>query len=41
VFEAKREAGYTVQAALDELDEARKNRDAGAGVFVPLWLAFR
>ena len=34
VFEAKREAGYTVQAALDELDEARKNRDAGAGVFV-------
>jgi hypothetical protein len=34
VFEAKREAGYTVQAALAELDEARKNRDAGAGVFV-------
>jgi len=34
VFEAKREAGYTVQAALDELDEARKNRDSGAGVFV-------
>lgn len=34
VFEAKREAGYTVQAALLELDEARKNRDASAGVFV-------
>lgn len=34
VFEAKREAGYTVQRALDELDAARKNRDAVAGVFV-------
>jgi hypothetical protein len=34
VFEAKHEAGYTVQAALEELDEARKNRNAGAGVFV-------
>ena len=34
VFEAKREAGYTVQRALDELDAARKNRDACAGVFV-------
>ena len=34
VFEAKREAGYTVPRALDELDAARKNRNAGAGVFV-------
>ena len=34
VFEAKREAGYSVQKALDELDAARKNRDAVAGVFV-------
>lgn len=34
VFEAKHEAGYTVQRALDELDAARKNRDAVAGVFV-------
>jgi hypothetical protein len=34
VFEAKREAGYTVQKALDELTAARKNRNAAAGVFV-------
>lgn len=34
VFEAKREHGYTVQKALAELDDARKNRNAVAGVFV-------
>ena len=34
VFEAKQDASYTVQRALNELDEARANRDAGAGVFV-------
>jgi hypothetical protein len=34
VFEAKREHGYTPQKALDELDAARKNRDAVVGVFV-------
>lgn len=34
VFEAKREHGYSPQKALAELDEARKNRDAVAGVFV-------
>ncbi|MCP3143433.1 hypothetical protein [Pyxidicoccus xibeiensis] len=34
VFEAKRDATYTVQKALDELDAARKNREAVAGVFV-------
>jgi hypothetical protein len=34
VFEAKRQGGYTVQNALDELDAARKNRNAIAGVFV-------
>ena len=34
VFEAKRDGTYTVQKALDELDAARKNRDAAAGVFV-------
>jgi hypothetical protein len=34
VFEAKREAGYTVQRALEELDAARKNRAAVAGVLV-------
>jgi hypothetical protein len=34
VFEAKREAGYSVQKALDELNAARKNRNAAAGVFV-------
>jgi hypothetical protein len=34
VFEAKRDATYTPQRALDELDAARKNRGAVAGVFV-------
>jgi hypothetical protein len=34
VFEAKRDASYTAQRALDELDAARKNRDAIAGVFI-------
>src|SRR3569623_168692 len=34
VFEAMRDSTYTVQRALDELDAARKNRDAVAGVFV-------
>lgn len=34
VFEAKHDATYTAQRALDELDAARKNRDAVAGVFV-------
>ena len=34
VFEAKRDASYTAQKALEELDTARANRDAGAGVFV-------
>jgi hypothetical protein len=34
VFEAKRDATYTTQKALEELDAARKNRDAVAGVFV-------
>jgi hypothetical protein len=34
VFEVKRDASYTAQKALAELDTARANRDAGAGVFV-------
>ena len=34
VFEAQREAGYSVQRALDELHAARRNRNAAAGVFV-------
>lgn len=34
VFEAKRDASYGVQKALSELDVARKNRKALAGVFV-------
>lgn len=34
VFEVKQEEGYTVQRALEELDLARKNRGAGAGVFI-------
>lgn len=34
VFEAKRESGYTVARALEELNVARQNRDAGVGVFV-------
>lgn len=34
VFEAKRDASYTTQKAIDELDIARKNREASVGVFV-------
>jgi hypothetical protein len=34
VFEAKRDSSYTPQKALDELDTARRNRGAVAGVFV-------
>jgi hypothetical protein len=34
VFEAKRDASYTAQKALAELDTARANRNAVAGVFV-------
>jgi hypothetical protein len=34
VFEAKHDCSYTVQKALDEMDEARKNRQAVSGVFV-------
>jgi hypothetical protein len=34
VFEAKRDASYTAQKALEELDTARANRNAVAGVFV-------
>jgi hypothetical protein len=34
VFEAKRDASCTTQKALEELDTARANRNAGAGVFV-------
>jgi hypothetical protein len=34
VFEAKRDAAYNAQKALEELDTARKNRGAAAGVFV-------
>lgn len=34
VFEAKRDAVCSVQKALDELDAARTNRNAAAGVFV-------
>lgn len=34
VLEAKHDKTYTVSAALAELEEARANRDAGAGVFV-------
>ena len=30
----KRDASYTAQKALEELDTARANRNAGAGVFV-------
>ncbi|MCB9609910.1 MAG: hypothetical protein H6716_25195 [Polyangiaceae bacterium] len=33
-FEAKRDASYSNQRALDELDAARKNRGADVGVFV-------
>jgi hypothetical protein len=34
VIEAKRDKGYTISRALDEIANARKNRDAGAGIFV-------
>lgn len=34
VFEAKDVAGYTLKAALAELDQSRKNRSAQLGVFV-------
>ena len=34
VVEAKQDASYTPDKALSELDEARKNRDAGIGLFV-------
>lgn len=34
VVEAKRDASYTVTKALQELEVARSNRDAGIGVFV-------
>ena len=34
VAEAKQDASYTLQKALAEIAEARKNRDAGVGVFV-------
>jgi hypothetical protein len=34
VFEAKRDSSYSARNALDELDTARANRDACAGVFV-------
>jgi hypothetical protein len=34
VIEAKEDASYTDQKALDELEEARKNRGADVGVFV-------
>ena len=34
VVEAKQDASYTLEKALAEIEEARKNRDAGVGVFV-------
>lgn len=34
VAEAKEDASYTLHKALAEIDEARKNRDAGVGLFV-------
>ena len=34
VIEAKQDASYTLEKALAEIDEARKNRNAGTGVFV-------
>ena len=34
VIEAKQNASYTVQSARSELEEARKNREAGVGVFI-------
>jgi hypothetical protein len=34
VWEAKQDAGYTLKRALEEIDEARRNRTAQMGVFV-------
>ena len=34
VIEAKENASYTLQGALDELEEGRKNREAAVGLFV-------
>jgi hypothetical protein len=34
VLEAKRDSSYTVARALDEMETARTNREAGAGVFI-------
>lgn len=34
VWEAKEKHGYSLRAALDEIDEARRNRQAQVGVFV-------
>ncbi len=34
VVEAKQSAAYSLKAALDEMDEARRNRDASVGLFV-------
>jgi hypothetical protein len=34
VWEAKEKQGYTLRAALEEIDEARRNRQAQVGVFV-------
>lgn len=34
VFEAKQDASYDLKKALEEIDEARRNRDASVGVFV-------
>jgi hypothetical protein len=34
VWEAKEKQGYTLRAALDEMNEARRNRQAQVGVFV-------
>jgi hypothetical protein len=34
VLEAKRDNSYTIARALDEMEVARANREAGAGVFI-------
>lgn len=34
VIEAKEDASYNLERALSEIDEARRNRDAGVGLFV-------
>jgi hypothetical protein len=34
VLEAKKEAGYSLRAATEELETAKENRDAGAGIMV-------